>query len=160
MKTTKKEKDALRSFLKHHMYNLRFSSNLEDFEMLIVSSDDAECGKDKTDFDKGTVAMTMEVDYEYLRATLVYGNKHIMELWKSKDYEEILRYVCHEVGHIITGEPFDRLKIPYKKDGKYYQERLTERVGRLLGRLYDTYIDHNNIDLKTGRKRHAKRKKR
>jgi hypothetical protein len=158
MKITKAEEQKIKDFFYHHISNIRMIARLEDFYIGFQPSDD-----DDKDF-KGSrpAMMTMQTDYEYLTSELRYNRDVILEAWKNKDYESILETLCHEIGHIVTSEPFDRLNIKYKGEGKYYNERLTERVGRLISRLYQRYCHDNDIDLRTAKvaKKNGKRKKR
>lgn len=143
----KKDKDKLNRFLCNHISNIRHVAWLSNFKIGF-----SESHKDDADFKGGSPArMTMDIDYQYLTATLRYNKKTIPEMWKNRNYDEIISTICHELAHIITGESFEKLKIKYKGDGKYYQERLTEHVGRLIGWKYDGYMDQYKINKRTGK---------
>lgn len=144
---TKKEREKLESFLRVHSLSIQDVAKVTHFTLGIyepAKSDPAFKNNQPTN-------MTIQVDYEYLSAIVRYSNKSVVGLWKAGHYNTIISLLCHEIAHIITGEAFEKLKIKYKGDGKYYQERLTEQVGRLIEREYqNTYIPKHNIDIKTG----------
>lgn len=144
----KKDRDKLNTFFGNHLANICQVARVSNFKIGFSRSN-----KDDKDFKGDSPAtMTMDTDYEYLTATLRYNNKIVPEMWKDKNYDRMISTICHEVAHIITGESFEKLKIKYKGDGRYYQERLTEQVGRLIESQYQNqYIPHNKINKRTGK---------
>lgn len=152
-KITQKEKDGATEFLNNHIWNLLNSSTLSHYTVGFSFG----TGENNQDF-RGSkpASMTMETDHEYFRAMLVVKEDWFFESWREGKYEDLLSILCHEVAHILTSEMPDKLKLRYSGESKYYQERLTESVGRLIGRVYEVERGRRGIDMKTGR--YAKRK--
>lgn len=143
----KKEREKFHQFLSNHLYNIRNASHLTHYNLKYKRGD-----KDDSDFKGNKPArMTMDIDHEYFESTLRYNEDVVGGLWKDREYDKILELLCHEMAHIPTSEPFDRLKIKYVGDAKYYQERLTEFVGRLINYRYGGFMRHNKINKRTGK---------
>ena len=142
----KKEIDELNKFLYNHTSHIQTVARIIDYRISISQGSNGD-----NNF-KGSeqAIMTMDVDYEYLTASLKYNSELMIEDWRDKNYIIIIRSLCHEISHIITGESFDKLNIKYRGDGKYYQERLTERVGRMIEQIYYPFMELNKIKLNTG----------
>lgn len=134
------------SFIKNHISKVQYVANMNDFIVYV----------ENTKMPKSHL-MRIHVDYEYLTATIEYGET-VIQYWKDRRYEDIIKAICHEIAHIITSEPFDRLDIKYKGENKFYQERLTERVGRIIMSSYICFCNENNIDIKTGKEKDAKKR--
>lgn len=81
--------------------------------------------------------MDIEVDDDYLRATIQYGSE-IRNLYKQGNYEEVLKTLAHELTHVLISEMAD--KGEPEKENKL-EERVTEHVSRLLYRLYVSEYD-------------------
>jgi len=109
----------LQNFLEFHLARMQECFNITHF--------DVEIHRDQI-----TSAMEICVDYEYLDADIAYGKQAILR-WKRGDKIRILKWLAHELTHIITGE----LKTNHKKTERtFYDERATEHLSRLLFRLY------------------------
>jgi len=109
----------LTSFLKNHLKQMQKCFVVENFDVNIR-------------FEEIKSAMEITVDYEYLEADIVYGDK-VKKLWEQNKIDQILKYLVHEITHILTGE----VKIDKKNFCKtYHDERATEHISRLLYRLY------------------------
>jgi hypothetical protein len=112
---------TLKKFLLFHSSRMLKCFNLNHFEIYLV-------GKTKS-----VSGMDVLVDYEYLSATIRYGKK--MEiLWKHKEKNEILTYLCHEISHLLTGAMTDGITV--SKALQKADEQTTEHISRLLLRLY------------------------
>ena len=147
----KKDKENIDSFVGNHLRHILFCSKTGmDFILSYKSSDIADENEKKDFTGRSPSFMTIDIDYKYLTADLIYNQERIEESWKDKNYLGIVNTLCHEVSHIITGEPFETLKIKYKGASEELQERLTERVGRILYRLYINFMTENKINVKTG----------
>jgi len=119
----------LHEYIEEQTRAVMISASLQDFNLLIKEVNmDGQC------------IMTMNVDYEYLRAYLEYDKKKLSPILKAGNQDEILRYICHEVAHIITSELVDTVGLSYKGHVKFYLERQTERVGRII---YSNYTKKN-----------------
>lgn len=137
-------------FISDHLTQIRYIVMLDDFEIYVKSSKNIDRKKSKIE---DSMAMCIQVNYEYICASLIYEEKEMCMLYNNRKYEHIISYICHEIAHLITSEPFDDLKIPYKGRGRKLQERLTERVGRLIYRLYMNYIRESKISITTGKRK-------
>lgn len=153
-KLTNKEKVAVRSFLQEHISNLLLVARLNHYEVE-YRFDSPDSNKEF----KGSkpASMTMDLDCEYLVSRLSISEDNFIVFWRSGDYYYLISMLCHEIAHILTGEFADRLKIKYSGDGKYYQEKLTEHIGRFIHRLYVTYMDKYNISIKDGKEKRKKK---
>lgn len=147
MKKTTKNREAIQSFVLNHLYHIRYVAGLDDFNIMVCSPKKKTKKERK---EKHPAIMQIEVRYDYLDARITVHDDVLSGLWKNKEYKQILEVTCHEVAHIITTEAFDELKIPYKGRGRILLERLTERTGRLIYRLYVKYMKECSIDIRTG----------
>lgn len=112
---------TLKSFLLKHLKQMQKCFVVENFDI-------------KVRYEKINSSMEITVDYEYLEAEIFYGDK-VKMLWNKGKTDVILKYLCHEVTHIMTGE----VKIDRNNFCKtYHDERATEHISRLLFRLYQT----------------------
>lgn len=141
------KEDKVKELIRNHVRNIFLCANTTHFALSV----DFETPGENEMFRKGSggAAMTMRTDYEYLTAHLQIDIDYVMDLVKEEKYDGIISLLCHEVAHTITGELPDRMCIDYE-DSSYYDERLTEQVGRLIHRVYNTMMANYDIDIKKG----------
>ncbi|MEK0325120.1 MAG: hypothetical protein QQN63_05385 [Nitrosopumilus sp.] len=146
-KISKKERKEAMEFVENHVWHILKCANLSHF-MVQFAFGTAEGNKEF----KGTkpAHMTMETDHEYLLGSLMIKEDWFFLMWRAKDYNSLLAFLCHEISHILTSELPDKMKVKYSGEGRYYQERLTEHVGRFVYRLYSRFMDVHNVNFKTG----------
>jgi hypothetical protein len=144
LKKKKAEDAAYKTFVINHIRNIFGVANLDDFDIGVAS-----LTKDDTEDDN--VSATMDVDYEYLRATIKCSDKWFKERYEEGSYYTLLNVLCHESAHVITSELPDLVGLDYKGDMKFYLERMTERVGRIIHRLYSQWMTDNKINIQTGK---------
>lgn len=146
-KINKKEKEEGFDFIENHVWHILHCANLSHFMVQFAFGTSAG----SPDFRGAKPAhMTMDTDHTYLTASLLVKEDWFFAAWRNKEYEPIISYLCHEISHILTSELPDKMKVKYSGDGKYYQERVTEHVGRYIFRLYGRFRELHKIDLKTG----------
>ncbi len=156
----KKVQEKINNFLGNHLSHLLACAWLSDFKVTFKSSKDASEAELKDFTGTKSAYMTNDVDYEYLTSHITYNKDKLLQDFLEKKFSNIIDILSHEIAHIVTGEAFDKLNIKYTGDGRFYQERLTERVGRYIYRLYMfDYVTDNKINIQTG-KPYAKQKKR
>lgn len=136
------KKNTHRTFTTNHMTKILSIAHLCDFELIV-------CSIKKEDLEY-KIAASIEVDYEYLRATLNCNEEDFKSMYKDKRYVDMIHVLCHEAAHIITGELPDSIGLDYKGYTKHYTERATERVGRLIKRVYLDWIKSNKVNIATG----------
>ena len=141
-------------FVENHVWNILGCANLSHF-MVQFAFGTAEGNRDFRGIKPAH--MTMDTDHEYLLASLVIKEDWFFAEWRAGNYEALLSFMCHEISHILTSELPDKMKVKYAGEGRYYQERLTEHVGRFIYRLYKRFRDLHGISSKTG-EINAKRK--
>lgn len=135
----KGEQLEFNTFLRNHFVNVQRCGDLTHFVMR-----EMRCAKNvRRDY-----AMTIKVDYTYMEYELTYDEQWAIQHYQAKNYEEMLRTICHEATHMLTLEPVSNLKI--KGESDYYFERLTEQASRWLYAKYLYYMKENGIDVKTG----------
>jgi hypothetical protein len=104
--------------------------------------------------------MEIDVDHKYLEYDLAYQEEWAKDLWDKKEYETIIRFICHELTHIIINEV--EAFLPPSKNIKdkvdLYLERSTEHTSRWLYRLYLRYMENWKIDMSSGQIGKTKRK--
>lgn len=101
-------------------------------------------------------AMEVETDNKYFEFTIFYDEGYAIEHFvKTKNTEEILRTLCHEIAHFPTGEIQDHVEIDNSsKKQSYVFERCTQLVSLWLYDLYTLhYMPLHKIDIKTGLKK-------
>jgi hypothetical protein len=103
--------------LKHYL-NVQTARMLEAFNLKHY-----EVTFYRTKLDEDT-AMEIEVDDEYLRASISYG-KLVNLQWKQHRYADIKRTLVHEITHILV----------HKLKGN--DEPVVEHISRLLYKLYE-----------------------
>lgn len=142
-------------FFREHIGTMMFVARLGNYNIEFSYG----TPEDTTEF-RGTrsASMTMDLDAEYLVGRLHINRDVIDPAFKKKEYSYLLKLLSHELAHILTGEFADKLKIKYTGDGKYYQERLTEHVGRFIYKLYVVNMKDNNIDISNGKPKKDKRR--
>lgn len=74
--------------------------------------------------------MQIATDLEYLEALIEYG-KQAEQAWEQKKHQDLLLWLCHEVTHILLAEIKSK-----RKRYRFYNERATEHISRLLYELY------------------------
>lgn len=141
---SKKDRTEFNNFVWGHVGKILHCGNLGHFEMRTLQSVPGEVNKDGSQ-----VAMHIEVNHKYMQFTLTYHDHYAARAWEEQDYEELLKTLCHEMAHILTTEPQERLKMTGQVS--YHFERLTESVSRWLYELYRKYMNDFAIDIKTGR---------
>lgn len=140
---SRKDRDEFNSFVWAHVGKILSCGNLGHFEMRTLQSVPGEVSEG------GQVAMHIEVDHKYMFFTLTYHDHYAAKAWEEKDYEELLKTLCHEMAHILTTEPMENLKMTGKVS--YHFERLTESVSRWLYTIYRDYMEDFAVDIKTGK---------
>lgn len=146
------KRTPVENFIHNHLRNIAWACSLDDFEVSF------SCLKPKKGEVLNSVSMQIRVDYEYLQGKISVNKNIVDGYWKKKNYSAIVADLCHEMAHLITSEPFDELGIPYKGRSKILQERLTERVSRLMCRVYNKWMRVFDYNMATGEE-HTKKKK-
>lgn len=146
----------MRNAIASHVSNIRYVVGLDDFQVYIDSMED----KSTKSVHELITLMSIDVRYDYIYAYISCNEKEVERLWENKSYFDIIMALCHELAHIITGELTSEIKVPYRGRGRILEERLTERVGRLIHRVYSNFMKECNVDIKTGLIKHERKQKR
>jgi len=114
----------LNIFLRWHATHLQECLNLGHFRIVLNHCDNLKAVMDNS------------VDLEYHSSEIRWGTK-LEAVWKMGKRTEIVRCLCHEFAHIITGELTDPMHDrTLTREETFFDERVTESVGRLCFRLY------------------------
>ena len=150
----KVEEEKLFNFLYSHARNIQKCLQLTHYRLFFDDTSRKKCAIKNA-------AMTINVDFQYLEADISV-KESIKDCWKLKDYNVIINTLIHEICHILIDELYgcyeDEVKRNEKKgvkldydSGNFYRERTTEHISRWGARLYQDFMDINNINLKTGK---------
>lgn len=137
---TQDEKARFESFAKNHISHILKCGDLNHYWL--------------RDFRAGRMSHAMEVkpDVVYLDVEIIYDEDYAVTQFRNKDWDELLRTLCHEISHILAAEIeiLPTLKKMSKVLDPIY-ERFTEHASRWLYRLYTTqYMPEHGIEIATG----------
>ena len=112
---------TLIKFLVHHCQKMQRCFVIEHFEVSFLR------------IKKCAGVMDINIDYEYLDAVIRYDGD-VEVLWKTGQKEAILKVLCHELTHILTGMATDGITLTRQQTKQ--DEQANEHISRLLYRLY------------------------
>ena len=111
-------------FLRWHTEQLQDCLNLGHFQIVLNENKKLDC------------TMENHTDYEYLTSEITWG-KGIRDVYNQGKKAEVIRCLCHETAHILTGEETEpMLDRKLTRQATFFDERVTETVGRICYRLY------------------------
>lgn len=114
----------LNLFLRWHATHLQECLNLGHYQIVLNRCQNLRATMDNT------------VDCEYLTSEIRWGNK-LEAVWDLGKHAEVVRCLAHEIAHCITSEqtyPMEDRTL--KREETFFDERVTETVGRICYRLY------------------------
>lgn len=143
---SKKSEREFMSFIDQHVENILGCADLNHYyckrKSLIVDG-----ARD--------MGMSMVSDTDYNDFELAMDNAFCSLLWEQKNYRELIRFVCHEVAHIVVEEInqcVEKFKTKGAEAHRHYFEKATEHTSRWLFQLYlEWHVPLWHIDMSTGR---------
>lgn len=141
-----KEKTAFLDFVETHVSKILQCGDISHFQLSRMYS-------------IKTGGMEVDIDYKYLEFELGYGKEWAIKLWRAKNYWFLIKYLCHEMAHIVVEEIDHHIKADKKYKSsqvRFYFERVTEHTSRWLCDSYSHYCNTFSIEIATGYKQNKK----
>lgn len=145
-------KRTLVDILNDHAWNIIHCLDLSHFEVSV--SDTYHNKKKQKEAMDSKASMEIFVDYKYLRGEIWYNKEVAKRNWRTKNKNQVIRSLIHEICHIIIDELYfeylSKAKIKKEDIANTYREQATEQISRWGWELYYEYMEKHNIKLETG----------